>query len=138
MKKLLIVSTAVLLVAALFGACSKTPKLVEPVAETPVQAVEVTAEPASLKLTVTAPEGWAPHKVNPAIMSKDMGTYQITEDSMPSGANTPDSYVEFVKNLYKKTLTDCKFGSVTALAVSGAEAKRFEYSGSVSGNGCKK
>ena len=64
---------------------------------------------------------------------KGMGTYGISVDSMPGDANTPDAFVEFAKKNFPKYMKNCKFGASSILTVSGADARRFEFTGESSG-----
>ncbi len=85
------------------------------------------------RLAVTAPAGWSPHPSNAAMMMKGTGTYTLKPENMPPEAKTPDTFTAFAQKNFAKSFTNCKFGPVTSLKVGGNEARRFEFSGEVSG-----
>lgn len=85
------------------------------------------------RLAVTAPAGWSPHPSNASMMMKGTGTYTLKPENMPSEARTPDSFTAFAQKNFAKSFANCKFGPVTSLKVGGNEARRFDFSGEVSG-----
>ncbi len=85
------------------------------------------------RLAVTAPAGWSPHPSNASMMMKGTGTYTLKPENMPPEANTPDSFTAFAQKNFAKSFSNCKFSTVTSLKVSGNEARRFEFTGEVSG-----
>lgn len=97
----------------------------------PVMAAE--AATGSSRLAVTNPAGWTPNPSNPAVVMKGTGTYTTKPEIPPAEANTPDAFVAFSQKQFAKSFSNCKFGPTIRLTVSGAEARRFEFSGEVSG-----
>lgn len=84
-------------------------------------------------LKVTAPAGWSPHPSNAAVMMKGMGTYTVKPETPPPEAKTPDAYTAFAQKEFQKTFKNFKLGASSSLKVGGNEARRFEFSGEVSG-----
>lgn len=85
------------------------------------------------RLAVTAPAGWSPHPSNASLMMKGTGTYTLKPENLPPEAKTPDSFTAFAQKNFAKSFSNCTFGPVTSLKVSGNEARRFEFTGEVSG-----
>ncbi len=91
------------------------------------------AQASGSRLVVAAPAGWSPHPSNASVMMKGTGTYTLKPENMPAEAKTPDSFAAFAQKNFAKSFSNCKFGPVTSLKVSGNEARRFDFSGEVSG-----
>ena len=95
--------------------------------------VEAGAASGASRLVVTSPAGWTPSSSNPAVVMKGTGTYTIKPENLPADANTPDAFAAFTQKQFAKSFTNCKFGPTTRLTVSGAEARRYDFTGEVSG-----
>lgn len=68
----------------------------------------------SQEYSINPPEGWE-KKSSAAIAQyqKGTGTFILTADAMPSNANTPDSYIDFVKGKLKSSFKDISFEKLT-------------------------
>jgi len=95
--------------------------------------VPAAAQGAGSRLAVTAPAGWSPHPSNASMMMKGTGNYTLKPENLPAEAKTPDSFTAFAQKKFGASFANCKFGPVTSLKVGGNEARRFEFSGEVSG-----
>jgi hypothetical protein len=132
-RKVLTVAAVILVAAVIFTGCSKPKATTASGSESIQPASDASSKAVSSKLTVVAPEGWAPSKYNAAMMMKGTGTYSITEESMPANAAKADAYMEFAKAAFAKSFKNFKAGALSSLQVSGNEARRFEFSGEASG-----
>jgi len=85
--------------------------------------------------TVKVPDGWTkkPESAALAHYQKSAGSMIITRDYMPSEANTPDAYIEFVKVQLGKTFKNVKYDQVIPGKMDGYETREVIYSAEISG-----
>ena len=78
---------------------------------------------------LSVPNGWT--KKSSAALAQyqnGTGTFILTADTMPQKANTPDSYIEFVKEQLKGVFKEITFEPVVKGSKNGLETRELKYS----------
>lgn len=87
------------------------------------------------EFTVTAPKGWNKNNQSAALAHymKGPGSFMVTADIMPQNANTPDSYVAFVKGKLGKTFPNIAYEPVVSGKKDGYDTRELKYTVVTSG-----
>jgi len=90
---------------------------------------------ADVDFTMTVPGGWTPRTQSKALAQykKGPGSLIVTADSMPQHANTPDAYVDFVKEQLGTVFSKIVYEPVVAGNIDGHDTRELTYTVDSSG-----
>ena len=90
---------------------------------------------ADADFTMTVPNGWTQRTKSTALAQYQKGprSFIVTADAMPQNANSPDTYVAFVKEQLGKAFKTIAYEPVVAGKIDGHDTRELKYTVDTSG-----